>query len=194
MKLGQLIALLLETEVDQSMNWNDFKTAAPELAEAGEKLFERVGVVMVGSIRKDGSPRISPVEPLFAGNELYFGMMPDTLKAHDLLRDGRCTIHNVISDKNAAEGEFKINGVMRTVEDESERQLYCDGLKAKIGWSPAGLPFALFAVQVQSAGIFIMSGHAEDPTQGRTVTIWREGELAQTYRQAIDGKLIPTEN
>ena len=173
------------------MNWAEFKSASPELAEAGEKLFERVGVVMVGSVRKDGSPRISPVEPLFAGDELYFGMMPETFKAQDLLRDGRCTIHNVISDKNVPEGEFKINGAMRNVEDEIERQLYCDELNKKIGWSPEGMPFALFAIQVQSAGLFVMSSQTDDPTQGRLVTIWREGEQSKTFRQGIDGKLIP---
>jgi len=173
------------------MNWAEFKSASPELAEAGEKLFERVGVVMVGSIRKDGSPRISPVEPLFAGDELYLGMMPETFKAQDLLRDGRCTIHNVISDKNTPEGEFKINGLARNVQDETERQAYCDALKKKIGWSPEGMPFALFAIEVHSAGLFVMSAQADDPTQGRQVTIWREGEQPNTFRQGIDGKLIP---
>ncbi len=92
------------------MKWDEFKAAAPELAEVGEKLFERVGVVLVGTIRKDGSPRISPVEPLFAGGEPYLGMMPESLKAQDLMRDGRCTVHNVIRDKNAPEGEFKVIG------------------------------------------------------------------------------------
>ncbi len=174
------------------MNWQEFKTAAPELAEAGEKLFERVGVVMVASIRKDGSPRISPVEPLFAGGELYLGMMPDTFKAQDLLRDSRCAIHNVISDKNVPEGEFKVNGLARNVQDEAERQLYCDELKKKIGWSPEGLPFHLFAVQVQSAGLFLMQGHNENPAAGRLVKKWRAGGKVEAFRQGVDGKLTPT--
>ncbi len=170
------------------MNWNEFKTVAPELAETGEKLFERVGVVMVGSIRKDGSPRISPVEPLLAGTELYLGMMPETFKAQDLLRDPRCTIHNVISDKNAVEGEFKINGQARNVLDETERQLYCDELKKKIGWSPEGMPFHLFAVQIQSAGLF----KTADDQMARLVIRWRAGGKVETFRQGVDGKLIPT--
>src|SRR5262245_36318165 len=56
------------------MNWNDFNSAAPELAEAGQKLFDRTGVVLVGTIRKGGGPRISPVEPLLAEGRLYLGM------------------------------------------------------------------------------------------------------------------------
>ncbi len=168
------------------MKWDEFKLAAPELAEAGEKLFERVGVVLVGTIRKDGSPRISPVEPLLAGGELYLGMMPESLKAQDLLRDGRCTVHNVISDKNAPEGEFKVNGVARNVQDDAERRLYCEELKKKIGWSPEGMPFHLFAVQLQSAGLF----QTADDQMARKVTRWRAGGKVDNFRQGVDGKLM----
>jgi hypothetical protein len=168
------------------MNWDEFKIAAPELAEAGEKLFERVGVVLIGTLRKDGSPRISPVEQLIAGEQLYLGMMPESLKAQDLLRDGRCTVHSLISDKNAAEGEFKLHGLAINVQDPAQRQLYCDELKKKIGWSPEGMPFHLFAVQVQSAGLFLTeSGMA------RQVKTWRAGKRIESFRQGVDGKLIP---
>ncbi|MBK8316143.1 MAG: pyridoxamine 5'-phosphate oxidase family protein [Acidobacteria bacterium] len=168
------------------MKWDEFKAFAPGLAETGEKLFERLGVVLVGTIRKDGSPRISPVERALAGGELYLGDDAESLKAQDLLRDGRCTIHNVISDKNAPEGEFKVNGVARNVLDDAERRLYCDELKKKMGWSPEGMPFHLFAVQVQSAGLF----QTPSDQMGRIVRRWRAGGQVETFRQGIDGKLV----
>jgi hypothetical protein len=55
------------------MNWASFQSAAPDLAAEAEALFERTGVLLLGTLRQDGSPRISPVEPLFAGSELYLG-------------------------------------------------------------------------------------------------------------------------
>jgi len=168
------------------MNWNEFKAAAPELAEAGEKLFERVGVVLVGTLRKDGSPRISPVEQLIVGSQLYLGMMPDSLKAQDLLRDGRCTIHSLISDKTAPEGEFKLHGQAVNVQDQAERKFYCDELKKKIGFSPEGMPFHLFSIDIQSAGLF---GH--DGGSARLVKRWRAGEHVEAFRQGIDGALKP---
>ena len=168
------------------MNWDAFKLAAPELAEAGERLFERVGVILLGTIRKDGSPRISPVEPLLVGGKLYLGMMPESYKARDLLRDGRCTIHNLISDKNAAEGEFKLHGVAVNVQDPVERKLYCDELFKKIGFSPEGMPFHLFAIDIQSAGLFLMNGLAP-----RLVKRWRAGEPVKAFRQPMDGSLQP---
>ena len=45
------------------MTWEEFKNAAPELAALGEERFEATGLVLVGTLRKNGWPRISPVEP-----------------------------------------------------------------------------------------------------------------------------------
>jgi hypothetical protein len=168
------------------MNWEEFNTAAAELAGAGEQLIERTGVVLVGTLRKDGSPRISPVEPLIAGGRLYLGMMPESFKAQDLLRDGRCTIHSLISDKNAPEGEFKLHGLALIVQDPDERKLYCDELRKKIGWSPEGMPFHLFSVDIRSAGLFVHDGAA-----ARLVKRWRAGAPVKSFRQGIDGGMKP---
>lgn len=168
------------------MNWDEFTSDAPELANVGRELMDRVGVVLVGTIRKNGFPRISPVEPLIADGRLYLGMMPNSFKAHDLLRDSRCTIHNLISDKNAKEGEFKLQGLAVNVLDEQERKLYCDELKKKIGWSPEGMPFHLFSIDIVSAGLFLQDGG-----DARLVKRWRSGEAVQFFRQGIDGGLRP---
>ena len=45
------------------MNWRNFASGAPELAAIGVERFEAVGLALVGTVRKDGTPRISPVEP-----------------------------------------------------------------------------------------------------------------------------------
>jgi len=174
------------TQGGSRMNWDEFNTAAAELAEAGEKLFDRTGVVLVGTLRKDGSPRISPVEPLIAGGQLYLGMMPESFKAQDLLRDGRCTIHSLISDKHAAEGEFKLHGMAVNVQDPAERKLYCDELLKKIGWSPEGMPFHLFSIDILSAGVF-----SHDGGSPRLVKRWRVGEPVKAFRQGIDGAMKP---
>ena len=68
------------------MTWAEFKQAAPGLAEKAESLFDASGIVMVGTIRKDGSPRISPVEVLITDGKLYLGMMWQSLKARSRTR------------------------------------------------------------------------------------------------------------
>src|SRR5262245_58144300 len=118
------------------MNWEEFHNAVPELAEMAEKLFDKSGVVLVGTIRKDGSPRISPVEPIITDGQLYLGMMWQSLKARDLLRDPRCTIHSSLNDRMAPDGEFKLYGRVVDVQDPEERRCYGAALYQKIGWNP----------------------------------------------------------
>jgi hypothetical protein len=123
-------------ELLTAASWRAFRVAAPELGSKAEALFERSGVILLGTVRKDGSPRISPVEPLIVGHDLYLGMMWQSLKALDLLRDPRCALHSSISDRMAREGEFKLHGRVSEVRDMEERARYCAALKAKIGWRP----------------------------------------------------------
>ena len=74
------------------MNWEDFRRSDPELAALGEERFDATGLIMIGTIRKNGWPRISAVEPLIFEGKLYLGMMWQSLKALDLLRDPRCSL------------------------------------------------------------------------------------------------------
>ena len=57
------------------MWWHEFAEAAPALAARLREEFERAGVVLVGTVRADGSVRISPVEAVFEGGQLYLDMM-----------------------------------------------------------------------------------------------------------------------
>ena len=162
------------------MSWDEFKQAAPELAERAEQLFDKAGVVYVGTIRKDGSPRISPVEPIITDGALYLGMMWKSFKALDLLRDPRCTVMNAIQDRHASDGEFKLHGRAVDIQDLEIRRRYGDALHKKIGWKPPkGMKFPLFSVDLESAGLFDADGNA------RLVKRWRKGESVEEFRQTI---------
>ena len=90
------------------MRWHEFAAAAPELATLGEQRFESSGLCLVGTLRRDGSPRISPVEPYVAAGHLFLGMMPNSRKALDLLRDPRVVVHSVTCDREGTDGDFKL--------------------------------------------------------------------------------------
>jgi hypothetical protein len=160
------------------MNWEQFKGAAPKLASKAEELFEVSGVVLVGTIRKDGSPRISPVEPLIVDGELYLGMMWQSYKALDLLRDPRCTVHSAVRDRHASEGEFKLHGRASDVRDLEMRRRFCDALYEKIGWKPEEPDYHLFTVDIMSAALFSTAGNQ------RVVKRWRVGEQVSEFRQS----------
>ena len=92
------------------MNWKTFQETAPELARLAEERFVQSGVALLGTLHKDGSPRISPVEPLIADGELLLGLMWRSTKALDLLRDPRCTLHSAVTSLEGTEGECKLDG------------------------------------------------------------------------------------
>ena len=54
--------------------WDELLTADPDLGRSREERIDGVGLVLVGTLRRNGWPRISPVEPLIYGR-LYLGMM-----------------------------------------------------------------------------------------------------------------------
>jgi predicted pyridoxine 5'-phosphate oxidase superfamily flavin-nucleotide-binding protein len=145
----------------------------------GEELFERTGVVLLGTVRKDGSPRISPVEPLITDGELYLGMMWRSLKALDLLRDPRCTVHNAITDRFAKHGEFKLYGRAAEIRDPEKRRRWGDAVYKKIGWKPEEPNYHLFSLDVGGAALFVAAGNA------RLVKRWRQGEPLKEFRQTL---------
>ena len=83
---------------------------APEIAELGAKRLKEVRVALLGTLRKDGSPRISPVEPYLSQGGLLFGAMTWSLKARDLRRDPRCVLHSAVTGPDSGEGELKLYG------------------------------------------------------------------------------------
>jgi len=138
------------------MRWEQFKAAAPELAELGEERFRAKELCMVGTLRKNGFPRISPCELDFTAGELFLGMMWQSPKARDLLRDPRCVLHSATSKKDGTEGDFKLYARAVDVQDEDVRQAFEAAIKARIDWIPPR-PYHLFAVDVQSAGFVTFS-------------------------------------
>ena len=133
------------------MRWDEFVTRCPDIAQKGEERLRRNELLLIGSLRKDGSPRISPCEPDFVDGELMLGMMWQSRKALDLLRDPRCVVHSCVSDRMGSEGEFKLYGRAVEVRDATRRQRYRETVKARIDWEPAEPNYHLFAVDIDSA-------------------------------------------
>jgi hypothetical protein len=143
-------------------SWRDFEAADPELAAIGRSRLEDPGLVLVGTLRKDGWPRISPVEPVIE-DQLYLGMMPRSLKALDLLRDPRCVVHSVQTDREAAGGDFKVYGRALDLQDPDERERYAQALFERIDWRPEG-DYHLFALDITQIGFVTFEGEKRTRT------------------------------
>ncbi len=103
------------------MTWSELETSVPEIARLGRERLEAAGVALLGTVRRDGSPRISPVEPFLARGQLLFGVMPWSAKAVDLVRDGRCALHSAVCDVDNPDGELKLYGRASEVDDDELR-------------------------------------------------------------------------
>ena len=90
--------------------WDDLERGAPEIARLGMARLATARVAMLGTLRADGSPRISPVEPYARRGHLLVGAMAWSQKARDLLRDPRYVLHSVVSGPDFGEGELKLHG------------------------------------------------------------------------------------
>jgi hypothetical protein len=74
-------------------SWAEFAADAPDLAASVQRRFEANLHHVIGTIRADGSPRLSGTEVHVDGGELTLGMMVDSLKLGDARRDPRVEIH-----------------------------------------------------------------------------------------------------
>lgn len=140
------------------MRWQDLKEAAPELAALAEERFDVTDLVMLGTLRKDGWPRITPIEYAFYDGDLVIGGMWQSKKMLDLLRDPRCTLHSVTTDKSGRQGDIKVYG--RAVPLATEREPgYWEHIYETIGFRPDG-PAHVFTIDVQSIAYVVFDGHA----------------------------------
>lgn len=90
-------------------SWEQLVAAEPELAANGRKLLiniaPRWGIALLGTIRKDGSPRIAPVCVYELAGHLYATV--ERHKERDLRRDGRYFMHSYWGE---GQDEFAIQG------------------------------------------------------------------------------------
>src|SRR5918912_4316677 len=106
------------------MRWEEFAAACPELAALGKERLRTRELCLVGTLRRNGYPRISPVEPEFVDDELMLGMMWRSPKALDVLRDPRLVVHSVVADRMGTDGDFKLYGRAVDVADTNRRAAF----------------------------------------------------------------------
>jgi hypothetical protein len=132
------------------MRWVEFEAAAPGLAALGLAGFREQNLALVGTLRADGWPRISPNEIYLLDDDLVLQMMRNSRKAADLERDPRLTVMTPQCDREGTRGDFKIYGRAVPVIDPDARRRFGDTIFAAIGWRPLE-PYPLYAVDIESA-------------------------------------------
>src|SRR5256885_14699389 len=135
---------------EETMRWSEFQEAAPDLARLAAERFTRTGVAILGTIRGDGSPRISAIEPVTSHGELLLGMMWRSHKALDLIRDPRCILHSAITNLEGTDGEVKLRGRAVETQDLGAEQWRHQAFRDRWGAS-APEAFHVFTLEIESA-------------------------------------------
>jgi hypothetical protein len=121
--------------------WTEVEAEAPDLAARARGIFDARVHKTLATLRRNGSPRISGIELIFAEGEVWFGCMPRSLKALDLLRDSRFALHSGTADPPDWEADAKIAGVAEEETDDERKEAIVTGE------TPPG-PFHLFRLDV----------------------------------------------
>src|ERR1700743_3501970 len=129
------------------MKWGEIAAREPAPGAAAHERLIKPGVVLIGTTRRDGSARISGVEPLVMDGELWLSMMPGSAKGADLGRDPRIQLHSIISAPKAAI-EIKLRGRARREHDRGVQERYARTVADQLPWQPVVGDFALFAVGI----------------------------------------------
>ncbi|MEK6443005.1 pyridoxamine 5'-phosphate oxidase family protein [Pseudonocardia sp. T1-2H] len=159
--------------------WQEFADVAPRIAKIFIRRHAATGnLCMLGTLRPDGFPRISPMEPRFFEGQLWIGGMPGTAKFRDLVRDPRFTLHTATVDTQVTDGDAKVWGFVEDVRDEALHQRYAEALFAETGFDLRGQKFEnFFAADVVGASAVEVGGDHLD------VTVWRVGEAERVIRK-----------
>ncbi|MGH2682982.1 MAG: pyridoxamine 5'-phosphate oxidase family protein [Actinomycetota bacterium] len=148
------------------MRWDEFEEQCPEIAKTARDRFAHDELVMLGTLRKDGSPRISPCELDLTAGHLFLGMMWRSPKALDLKRDPRIVVHSVTCNREGTEGDVKLYGRAVDVTDGELRAAYREAIRNRIDWAPDEGTYHLFSLDVGGAAHVIFGGGEE------RVTVW----------------------
>jgi hypothetical protein len=97
--------------------WGEFAAAAPDIAARGGRLLSG-GVAFIGTVTRDGAPRVAPFTPLICDDRLVALLGKHTVKYQCLLRDPRCSIHAVLGPDDE---EFMMIGRAHISDDWSTR-------------------------------------------------------------------------
>lgn len=153
-----------------TLRWSDLADQQPALAALAEEKLIRPGVLLIATVRRDGSARISGVEPLVMEGELWLSMMRRSTKALDLHRDPRISLNSIITSPEPAV-EIKLRGIVDVVTESAAHERYAAKVATDLGWQPVVGQFDLFTVNIVDV---TQIGYDPD-THGQHVARWPEG-------------------
>ena len=162
------------------INFQELTRLVPEVADPIAGRFAASGLGMLGTVRSNGAPRVSPIEVGQVDGRLFVGMMPGSQKHRDALRDQRYCVVTAIADRHDLGGEGKLYGELDPVADPARSDAILRRLAAANGFEAdalAGSPMfellvdrAAWQVVVDDAWTTLSWRHGVDGVRRRSRT------------------------
>lgn len=168
------------------VTFEEFTEACPDIATPVLEKLNTTKLALLGTIRRDGSPRISPIEVAVFEGALVSGLMEASHKIADLARDPRVCLMTPIADHEDVSGEGKLFCVVEHLAPESTRR-FLAGVAESTGAEPEQFADAMaIRYLVRGASWQFLNNdcwmtYSWNPTTG----------LRVRHRSGIDG--LPTE-
>ncbi|GAB3004003.1 pyridoxamine 5'-phosphate oxidase family protein [Mycobacterium bourgelatii] len=158
--------------------WTEFTGQAPRIAAIFLRRHRATGnLCLLATIRSDGFPRISPLEPLIFEDQLWLPGMPHTTKFADLARDPRFCLHTATADPKVTDGDAKLWGLAHDVTDAALRRRFAENLYAETGFDLRNEEFGFFSTELTGASAVEVGDDHLD------ITIWNPGQPERVVRK-----------
>ncbi|MFI6223521.1 pyridoxamine 5'-phosphate oxidase family protein [Nocardia salmonicida] len=151
--------------------WSQFTEEAPSVAALFLRRHQATGkLCMLATLRADGSPRISPIEPMVFEGMLVLAGMPNTRKFDDLARDPRFCLHTATVDTMVADGDAKLFGTVTDLQDETVHARFAQKLFDDSGFDIRGQKFDHFYIADLTGASTV-----EVRDDRLDITVWKPG-------------------
>ena len=142
----------------------DVALVEPDLADCVRAILSSTTNAVLGTIRRDGSPRLSGADPYFHDGQLRIWSMPGARKGQDLRRDPRVA-------------DAKVNGAAVLSTDAGDLAAFRAWLRSERGFEPPA-DWDLFTIDID-----VLTVISADTGQ-LVVDQWSATDGRQTTRRA----------
>ena len=156
---------LIAEHTELMASFADVENFEPDLADRVRAILSSTTNAVVGTIRRDGSPRLSGVDPFFHNGQLRIWSMPRARKGQDLRRDPRVALHSIPWDSrrlrdgaaDVGAADAKVSGTATVTTDPGELSAFRAWLKSERGSEPPE-DWDLFTIDVDALTVISADG------------------------------------
>jgi len=143
----------------------EIENVEPDLADRVRAILSSTTNAVLGTIRRDGSPRLSGADPYFHDGQLRIWSMPRARKGEDLRRDPRVAVHSIPWDSrrlrdgatNVGEADAKVSGTAVLTTDAGKVSEFRAWLKSERGSAPPE-DWDLFTIDIDALTVISADG------------------------------------